>query len=132
MRKVKSAVSAVILAITALTTPGGVAAIDIFCPGHGGASADPQINTALGCVPVQTTAFVSWLLPYLFGVAGGIAFLKMVNGFVSIATSSGDPKAVAGAQEEITAAIIGLLVVVFSLFILRLITLKILVIPGIS
>lgn len=129
---VKSAISAVILAVMVLTAPMGAMAVDVFCPGHGGGSADPQINTALGCVPVQTTAFVGWLLPYLFGIAGGVAFLKMVGGFISIATSSGDAKAVAGAQEEITAAIVGLLVAVFALFILRLITLKILVIPGIN
>ena len=97
-----------------------------FCSG------ETKINTALGCVPMETNAFVSWLLGWLFGVAGGIAFLLMVYGFILVATSGGDEKKVAGAKETITSAIIGLLVCIFSIFILRLITVNILQIPGIN
>lgn len=126
----KSAVILVVLTVlVALTRPMEVGAVDVFCTPIG--FQPPGINTALGCVPVQTKDFVVWLLPYLFGIAGGIAFLKMVLGFISIATSSGDAKAVAGAQEEITSAIIGLVVVIFAMFILKLVAADILKIPGI-
>ena len=91
-----------------------------------------SINTALGCVPVEMEKFVPWLLTWLFGVAGGIAFLLMVYGFILIATSAGDEKKVQGARETITSAIVGLLVCVFSIFILRLIAVNILQIPGIN
>lgn len=91
-----------------------------------------SINTALGCVPVDIKTFIStWLLPNIFGIAGGIAFLLMVYGFILIATSSGDEKKVAGAKETITSAITGLLVCIFAVFILRLIAVNILQIPGI-
>ncbi|MFA6519096.1 MAG: hypothetical protein WCV93_05650 [Candidatus Shapirobacteria bacterium] len=126
----KSAFNAVILAVTALVAPTGAMAVDVFCTPKNFPA--PGINTALGCIPVRMTHFVGWLMPYLFGVAGGIAFLKMVSGFISIATSNGDAKAVAAAQEEITAAIVGLLVVIFALFILKLIGDDILKIPGFS
>jgi len=109
-----------------------LAKTDEFCvkEGFGSETADPKINTALGCVPVKIDSFVKWLLPSLFGVAGGIAFLLMVYGFISLATSGGQPEKVKGAQETITSAITGLVVAVFSLFILRLIAVDILKIPG--
>ena len=95
-------------------------------------NSDQGVNTALGCIPVGSTSFTSWLLGWLFGIAGGIAFLLMVYGFILIATSSGDEKKVAGAKETITSAIVGLLVCIFSVFILRLIAVNILHIPGIT
>jgi hypothetical protein len=95
-----------------------------FCP------SGKEINTALGCIPVEIKTFVPWLLGWLFGIAGGVAFLLMAYGFILIATSSGDEKKIAGARETITSAIIGLLVCIFSIFILRLIVVNILQIPG--
>ena len=91
-----------------------------------------SINTALGCIPVEMEKFVPWLLSWLFGVAGGIAFLLMSYGFILIATSAGDEKKVQGARETITSAVIGLVVCIFAIFILRLIAVNILQIPGIS
>lgn len=90
-----------------------------------------SVSTSLGCVPVEVKSFVPWLLNILFGIAGGIAFLLMVYGFILIATSGGEEKKMAGAKETITSAIVGLLVCIFSIFILRLITVNILKIPGI-
>ncbi|MDD4938083.1 MAG: hypothetical protein PHX34_03680 [Candidatus Shapirobacteria bacterium] len=89
------------------------------------------VNTALGCVPVTASGFISWLLSWLFGLAGGIAFVLMVYGFILLGMSSGDEKKVAGAKETITSAITGLLVSISALFILKLITIDILKIPGI-
>ena len=91
-----------------------------------------SINTAFGCVPVEMDKFIAWLLPYLFGLGGGIAFLLMIVGFIQMTTSQGDPKAVQGAKETITSAIVGLLICIFAIFLLRLVTVNILQIPGIS
>lgn len=104
-----------------------------FCePDHGAGSSSPQVNTALGCMPVKVDEFVTWFLPYLFGIAGGISFLLMVSGFISMATSGGDPKKVEGAREKVTAAITGLIVSIFALFLLKLIAIDILQIPGMT
>lgn len=97
-----------------------------------GACEEYHIDSALGCVPVQIGPFVSWLSQYIFGITGGIAFLMMVYGFFLMATSSGDPKAIAGAQETVTSAITGLALSIFGVFILRLIALDILQIPGLK
>jgi hypothetical protein len=92
---------------------------------------NPYIYTAFGCMPVKSNAFIKWLLPFLFGIAGGIAFLLMISGFFMILTSRGDPKVVQAGREKVTAAITGLLVILFSVFLLRLILVGILKIPGV-
>jgi hypothetical protein len=120
--------------LVVLMGPRSAMAVDKFCEsqGHGSGTDDPWVNTALGCVPVRVDQFIAWLLPYMFGIAGGISFLLMVYGFILMTVSSGDPKAVQGAQETISSAIMGLLVSIFAIFILRLITVGILKIPGIN
>ena len=123
--------------LTALFVVSGqkmVWAADAFCTaqGHGGNTSSPYINTALGCVPVKVDEFVMWLLPNLFGIAGGISLVLMIYGFILMATSSGDPKAVQGAKETISSALVGLLVSIFSIFILKYVLVSILKIPGIN
>lgn len=109
-----------------LLFPRASLAVEVLC------SDGQSVSTALGCIPVQLQPFITWLLPKLFGIAGGISFLLMIYGFFLLSTSQGDPKAVQGAKETITSAIIGLLLSIFALLILRLIAVNILQIPGIS
>jgi len=100
----------------------------IFCPGG-----TTHINTALGCIPTDTSEnFISWLLPNMIKIVGGIAFLLMLYGGFIIITSSGNPEKVKAGQETITSAITGLIFAIFSLFLLRLIGVDILRIPGIN
>ena len=111
-----------------LSTTGKITGgYDPGCPTDSGSMG---ISTALGCIPVEIKSFIPWLLQYLFGIAGGIAFLLMAYGFILIATSGGDEKKVAGAKETITSAVIGLVVCIFAIFILRLLIVNILKIPG--
>lgn len=111
-----------------LALPTQVMAYDPSCAATGGVG----VQTSLGCIPVEMGALVQWLLPYLFGIAGGISFLLMISGFIQMTMSGGDPKAVQAAQETVTSAIIGLIVSIFALFLLRLIAVQILHIPGIN
>jgi len=91
------------------------------------------IETALGCIPTKDTAqFVGWLLKVAIGIGGGVAFLLMIFGGFKIITSSGNPEATKAGQEMITSALTGLLFIIFSLFLLELIGVKILQIPGFS
>ena len=102
--------------------------VDVFCM----VGANMGVSTALGCVPVEAKAFATWLLSIMLGVGGGVAFLLMIYGFVVIMTSNGDPKVIQGGKETITSAVTGLLVIIFAVFILRLIAVDILKIPGIA
>lgn len=112
--------------------PISVTAAAPFCSGFEANSDDPRVNTALGCVPVKIEDFAAWLLTFVFGIAGGIAFLLMVYGFILVSTTGGDPKKMQGAQETISSAITGLIVCIFAVFLLRLIAVDILKIPGIN
>jgi hypothetical protein len=119
------------LLAASLVLPVRAEALGSFC-GTSQYTDSPEVDTALGCIPVRVDQFMTWLLPYIFGIAGGISFLLMVYGFILMSTSGGDPKAVQGARETVTSAITGLLVSIFALFILRLLAVNILHIPGIN
>lgn len=121
-----------VLTVIMTIWPRVVLAVDEWCAGAGPDSGNPKINTALGCLPIQFSAMVETLLPYFFGITGGISLLLMIYGFILMATSGGDPKAVAGAQETVTSAIKGLLLSIFGIFIVRFILLDVLKIPGVT
>ncbi len=88
------------------------------------------ITTALGCIPTDPMALIKWIFPYLLGFGGLAAFALIVFSGIQILTSAGNPEKVQGAKETITSAITGLLFIILSLFLLRLIGADILQIPG--
>ena len=96
-----------------------------------GACMTNSIDTAIGCIPIgSTTDFVGWILGWFIGIAGGIAFLMIVWSAFKIITSSGNPEQVQSSRELLTAAISGLILIIFSIFLLRLIGVEILQLPG--
>lgn len=102
----------------------GVSLPNLFCPGG--------VTTALGCIPTTSTNFVAWILARAMGLGGGIAFLLMIGGAIQLLTSSGNPEGIKKGGETITSALMGLLFIIFSLFLLHLIGVDILKIPGFS
>ncbi|MBI2405617.1 hypothetical protein HYV21_00995 [Candidatus Microgenomates bacterium] len=89
------------------------------------------IYTAFGCIPVEnTTEFVKWFLGWAIGIGGGIAFLLILWSGFQIMTSAGNPERLKAGREQLTAAIGGLLFLIFSVFLLRLIGVDILQLPG--
>jgi len=100
-------------------------------PPDGGCDDPKAIRTAIGCINVSgPTGFVSSILSLAVGIGGGIAFLLIIFGAFQILTSSGTPEKVQAGKELITSAIAGLLLIIFAVFILRLIGAEILKIPG--
>ena len=79
------------------------------------------IDTAIGCIPVRgsTTDTIHFFLQWAIGVAGGIAFLLIVLAGFQIMTSQGNPERLKAGQELLSSAIMGLLMIIFSVFILR-------------
>ncbi len=88
------------------------------------------ILTALGCIVVEGTDFVTTLLNFGIGIAGGIAMLLIIFGGFQILTSAGNPERLNAGKELISSAITGLLMIVFSTFLLKVIGVNILCIPG--
>ncbi len=82
--------------------------------------------TAFGCIKTDPGSFVADILRVGIGIGGGIAFLLILFGGFQILTSAGNPEQLAAGRELVTSAITGLLFIIFSLFILRLIGFNIL------
>jgi hypothetical protein len=89
------------------------------------------INTAVGCISfADANELVAFFLRWGVGLGGGIAFLLMVYAGFTIMTSTGNPERLKGGQQLLTSAVAGLIMLIFSIFILRLIGVNILQIPG--
>lgn len=87
--------------------------------------------TALGCLPTgDPNVFAAWLLQFALGIGGGVALILLIGGGISIATSGGVPEKVKKGKETITAALTGLIFIIFSVFLLQLIGAGILNLPG--
>ncbi|MBU1326602.1 pilin [Patescibacteria group bacterium] len=97
---------------------------NIFCADN------KSVNTAIGCIPTDPQGFITKFLSLAVGLGGGIAFLLIIFGGFQIMTSAGNPEKLAAGKELVSAAISGLLLIVFSLFLLRLIGYTIFKIPG--
>jgi hypothetical protein len=89
------------------------------------------ISSAIGCIPVSNSnALVSFVLRWAFGVGGGIALLLIIYSGFQIITSGGNPQQIQSGKELLTAAFSGLLLMIFAVFILELIGVRILGLPG--
>lgn len=99
------------------------------CPSNGGTG----IQTALGCVPISdSNTLVAWFLRWAVGIAGGVAFLFILLAGFQIMTASGNPERLQHGRELLTAAISGLILIIFSVFLLNLIGVEILNLPGLK
>lgn len=85
-----------------------------------------EIDTALGPLPTTFEGIVDKVL-YFATMFGGIAAVAMlaVGGF-GLMTSAGDPEKLMNAKETITNALMGLALIVLSVFILELLGVQIL------
>lgn len=86
--------------------------------------------TAIGCIPTNPSQFIAKILTIGIGLAGGIAFLLILFGGFQILTSTGNPEQLNAGRELVSSAIAGLLLIIFSVFILKVIGVNILGIPG--
>lgn len=88
------------------------------------------IDTAIGCIPIgDPDTLTEFLLKWGLGIGGGIAFILIIYSGYIIMTGSGNPQRIQAGKELLTSALTGLLLMVFALFILRLIGIDILGIP---
>jgi hypothetical protein len=100
------------------------APLNPICNGEG-------INTAIGCIPIgDQTSFLVFVLRWALGIAGGVAFILIIYAGFLYMSSGGDKQKVGAGKELLTAAISGLLLIIFSVFILDLFGIRILRIPG--
>ncbi|SRR3990167_11389487 len=64
---------------------------------------------------------ISELLPFLFAGAGLLLLLFLLYGGISLMLSRGDPKAVQGAKDKITGAVVGFVIVFVAYWLVQII-----------
>lgn len=95
-----------------------------------GKCGEGAIDTALGCIPYTTDAFGPALLGFLAGTVGAIALIVMLFATAQIMMAGGDAEAVKKAKELFTGAVTGLLFIIFSVTLLKIIAGDIIQLPG--
>lgn len=82
-----------------------------------------KVPSTGGKIDVNTTSFgeiVAQLLPYIFGAAGIILLFIIISSGFNMMMSKGDPKAMQVAQGKITTAVVGIIILFTSFFIVQL------------
>ncbi len=106
------------------TKTNSIVNVDIYKCGTNG------LQTGLGCIPTELGPFITWFLGFAISIGGGIAFLLFSWGSFLLITSSGNPEQVKNGQDTLVSAGAGLLFIIFSVTLLRIIGFDILKIPG--
>jgi hypothetical protein len=108
-----------------------------------GAPPAPAIGrhyTSIGCIntsladftqPGAAGSLATVLLNFIFRIAGGVAFLYILYGSFLILTSQSSPERLEQGKKTVLGAIVGLVFVLLSVFIVNLITGQILKIPDV-
>jgi hypothetical protein len=92
-----------------------------------GGKGDDGVLTAVGCIPINLLdRLTSFFLVWLLGIGGGVAFLTFLVAGFQIITSSGDPSKLANAKSLLMSSISGIILLVFSIFLLRVIGVNVL------
>src|SRR5258706_3156999 len=90
-----------------------------------------SINTAIGWVGFQNTDnFVGTIFKWAVGIGGGISFLLIIFAGFLIMTSAANPERLKEGKELMTSAISGIILLILSIFVLRVIVVDILKLPG--
>lgn len=59
------------------------------------------------------------ILPYVYSLAGIVLLLLLISGGIGLMTAAGDPKKVEVSQKRITSAIIGVIIIFISFFVVQ-------------
>lgn len=99
-------------------------------PVGSGSPIEYNCDTAVGNILTSPKDFVQTIMGLILSVVGGVAILLIMLSGYRLMVSQGNPENIKSAKEQLTAAIIGLLFIIFSLVILQVIGVNILGLPG--
>lgn len=88
------------------------------------------IKTAIGCLPYSPVVLVNSLVRFLIAVGSGVALLIMAVAAIQMTTQGSDPNSLKSARQRFVNAASGLVFIIFSVLILKIIGVDILQIPG--
>lgn len=97
-------------------------------------NAEGGVTTVFGCIKVvgndSGSNLVTIILKIATGIGGGLALALILYGVFIVTTSAGMPDKLKAGSEIITSAVIGLIFILLSVFLVNLIGINILGIPG--
>lgn len=99
----------------------------VYYPSH------PEVSknwTVFGCLDTKAGGFVSQIYQLIIAFGSGFAFLAIVYGGFKVLTAGGDPVQIQAGKHIIYGAITGILLIVFSVFLLSIVGVQIIKIPG--
>lgn len=89
--------------------------------------------SGIGCLPLNLTAFINnYLYVYGIGLAGTIMFFCILLNAYRIQFSQGNAETIKKATDNLKSCLFGLLLIIFAVFIIRVIGVDILRIPGLG
>ena len=94
-----------------------------------------DVCTALGCISTSADGaggFFESIIKVAVGLGGGLALILMLYGVFIVTTSAGIPDKLKEGSEIITSTIAGLIFILLSVFLLNLIGINILGLPGLT
>jgi hypothetical protein len=97
---------------------------------RGACTGTHEIDTAFGCVETRLRYLVPNLITFLLGVAGLFFLIQILVSSIRLITASGNPQAAQAAREAITASVIAVLFIIFSVWILRFVGVTVFNLPG--
>ena len=109
-------------------TGGGPTSNNDFCLSKGDNTF--VCDTAIGPITTSPEEIIKAIMGVILSIAGGIALLLIIISGYRMIVSQGNPENIKNARDQLTAAIVGLLFVIFSLVILQVIGYNILGLPG--
>ncbi len=89
-------------------------------------------QTALGCIPTDPQGFISWIIEISISIGSGVTFLIFAGGGIILITASGDAQKIQQGKSLFIAGISGILIIIFSSFIYKIVAKDILQLPGFS
>jgi hypothetical protein len=87
-------------------------------------------GSAFGGFSTDPEGFIQKIFAILLSVSGGIALLLIIKAGYQLMTAQGNPEKLNNAREQLVAAIVGLVFLIFSFVFLQLIGFDILKVPG--
>jgi len=96
----------------------------LFCNSDGSPTSNQtnRLYTAIGCFPIgDAQSSMVFIFRWALGIGGGISFLLIILASFQITSSSGNPEKIQAGRELLTSAIAGLIMLIFSFYILKVI-----------
>lgn len=114
-----------------LQTCGAVNNFKLYCDWNDKPTSDgsltERIYTAFGCISITNiTNIVTFILKWAIGFSSGVAFILIIIASIMIIFSSGNPEKLQSGKELLIAALSGMLLIIFAVFLLRFVGVNIL------